>query len=50
MAARRALKSVRPAGFEQVLPALLVAAEPGQERRHVFRQIVRKHRRPTAHC
>src|SRR3954453_16222602 len=42
--------SVRPAGREQVLPALLVGAEPGQERWHVFRQIVRKHRCLAAHC
>jgi hypothetical protein len=45
-----ASKSVRPAGLEQVLPALLIGAELGQERWHVFRQIVRKHRCPTTHC
>jgi hypothetical protein len=45
-----ASKSIRPARLEQVLPALLVAAEPGQERWHVFRQIVGEHRYPTAHC
>ncbi len=50
MAARRAPKSIRPAGLEQVLPTLLVGAEPAHERWHVFRQIVRKHRCPTAHC
>src|SRR4051794_39347718 len=45
-----ATEAFRPACLEQVLPALLVAAEPGQERWHVFRQIVREHRHPTVHC
>src|SRR3954454_15017367 len=45
-----ATETFRPAGLEQVLPALPVGAEPGQERRHVFRQIVRKHRCPTVDC
>jgi hypothetical protein len=34
-------ESVRPARLEQVLATLIVGAEPGQERWHVFRQIVR---------
>src|SRR5436305_8945293 len=50
MAAPGTPKSTWPAGLEQVLPALLIGAELGQERWHVFRQIVRKHRCPTTHC
>src|SRR5262249_11074215 len=38
-----AAEAVRPAHLEQMIPALLVPAEPGDERRQIPEQLVRQH-------
>jgi hypothetical protein len=43
MAAAGAAKALRPARLEQIIPALLVRAEPGLEAGQGGRQIVRHH-------
>ena len=46
MPASAAAETFRPARLEQMLPALLVRAEPGDERRQIPWQIVRQHVSP----
>jgi hypothetical protein len=47
VATRPAAEPLRPTLPEQIVPTLLVAAEPGDERRQVLRQIVRQHANPS---
>jgi len=50
MATGDAAETIRPACREEVLAALLIGAESGQERWHVFRQVIRDHRCLTSYC
>ena len=50
MATGDAAKAFRPACRKEVIPALLIGAEPGQERRQIFRQIVGDHHCLATHC
>lgn len=49
MAAGGAAKPIRPSCLEEIIAALLIAAEPSDERRHIFWQMVRYHRCSSRH-